>query len=268
MSELTATFPIRTATPESRPGLPRAPDDRVRRGADRRRVRGVESHPRARSPDLGVRRRDADRDGGRLHVPDDGPRRRGRRGGRHGGRRRAGPPAPRGPALADAPPARRRARAGRAAGDPLGVGERHLPALRLWPWIAERLVRDRPRTNGLAPAVGARGCAADGGSGGGARDVPAGLRADASRHPGRAEPERSLVALGDPARRRAHAARRRPQVPLSLRGRRRGRGLRDLPAQERLGRPGAEGPGPRRRGDGASRRARSARSGASCSAST
>ena len=269
MSEKTATFPIRTATPESVRAFLAPP---MTAFGEELTDAEFEEWNHLLEPDRLIAAFDgetADRDGRRVHVPDDGPRRGGRR-------RPASPWWAWSPATAGSGVLRSLMR--HQLDDVHGRGE---PLAILWAsesviyqrfgyglGIEERLVRDRPRANGLAPAVGARGRAAAGRRDGGAGDVPADLRADAGRHAGRAEPDRDLVALGDPARRRAHAARRRTQVPLPLRGRRRGRGLRDLPAEERLGRSRA-----RRARSSSSRRWRSPRapsapSGASCSAST
>jgi hypothetical protein len=87
---------------------------------------------------------------------------------------------------------------------------------------------------------------------------PSPRHADARRDAGCAEPHGGLVALGDPARRRVHAPRRRAQVPLPLRGGRGGRGVRHLSDERRMGRARAEGPAHGGRGDGAdaARRAR------------
>ena len=93
------------------------------------------------------------------------------------------------PPLADAPPDRRRPRAGRAGGRPVGVRDRDLPALRLRPRNAERLLRDRTGSNGLGPAMGAGGRHASRRRPRGPRDVSSRVRADAGRHAGCAQPD-------------------------------------------------------------------------------
>src|SRR5487761_2072986 len=230
-------------------------DDGGVRGAAQPRVRG-DARPgrRGASPlgtgtdHRGVRRRPAGGDGWCHHVPPERARRGGCGGRRDSGRRQPIPPATRDPPLDDAPPAGRRPRARRAAGDPVGLGGRHLPAFRVRPRHAQRQLRDRARP-GRVRAPGSRhGDRPPRGPRAGAGHLPRTLRPGPGRDARDGGAQRGMVALGDAPRHRPGARGKWHEVPGRLRGRR-GRG-RDghLPRQARLGRARPEGPARRDRG--------------------
>ena len=170
-------------------------------------------------------------------------------------RRRAHASAARDPDRDDALAARPGRGAGRAGVDPACVGGRDLPALRVRAGDAPGNVRGRSERVRLPGCRGA----------GRARADRRGRRGDAARAArvrgrrrlagGRGEPDARQVAP-PAAGRRPVAAEYRDQVHGSARGRRRDARLRDLPRQERVGRPRAQERADRHGGDRPGRRRR------------
>ena len=204
-----------------------------------------------------------------LFAPPDGARRGRGRGGRdHRHRRHAQPSTTRDPAPGHGLAGRPGGRARRAGGDPVGVRDGDLPALRLRDRHAPGDLRHRAQPNPVRASGRAAGTHAAGRSRRGAGAHPAGLRRDAATDPGSGQPARRQVAAPAARRRRVDAPRQRAQVHRGAGGRRRGPRLRHLPGQDRMGRARPEQHGHRRSRSSGSTRPPSAPSGNGCSGST
>ena len=260
-------------SPDREPrGLPaRVVRDRpvLRRGADAGAGGEVQPEPAVRADARGARGRRDRRRCGRLPVRDGGSGRDRPLRGRHCRRRLSDAPPPRRASRDDARADRRRPRSRRADRGALGFRGDDLRTLRLRDGVVHR--RDLARTRALrvrAPVRAARTQYACSSRTRRSSSFPPIWERALQQTPGDVQARAPVV--GEPGRARSAGAprRRRPEALRAARARRRGAGLRDLPAQPEVGGRLVGCAARRRRGDRGDTARRPRRSGASCSTST